>query len=303
MSWSRRLRLRHLQFLISLSETGSLSDTAKQLHATQPGLSKWLKELEEDVGGELFERHSRGLVPTRLGELLIGHAQRIISEIDKAQGNLDASLSGALNRVVLGTSPASAPTFVPMAVRKYIERFPKTRIELIESTMDTLLDKLEAGKVDLVIGRLDNYQPREGFSCEILYGEVLRVIARKDHPLVGRQDLEWEELYQYDWIVWPSGAPIRSKFDHALTTLGKTPPNYRIESSSQVGNLWLLQNSDMLSIGSEKVTRHFFERGLIAPLDISLEGSEGKVGMCWRDEAYPDPNVLALMACLRECAG
>ena len=55
MNWTRRLRLRHLQLLVSLAETGSLSDTAKLAHTTQPGLSKWLKELEEDAGAELFE--------------------------------------------------------------------------------------------------------------------------------------------------------------------------------------------------------------------------------------------------------
>jgi DNA-binding transcriptional LysR family regulator len=77
MDWTHRLRLRHLQVLSSLARTGNLSRSAAALNTTQPALSKWLKELEEDVGLPLFERHARGLRPTSYGEALIEHARRI----------------------------------------------------------------------------------------------------------------------------------------------------------------------------------------------------------------------------------
>ena len=67
MDWTYRLRLRHLQVLLSLASTGNLSQSAAALATTQPALSKWLKELEEDVGLPLFERHARGLRPTAYG--------------------------------------------------------------------------------------------------------------------------------------------------------------------------------------------------------------------------------------------
>ena len=59
MDWTHRLRLRHLQVLLSLAGTGNLSQSAVVLATTQPALSKWLKELEEDVGLPLFERHAQ----------------------------------------------------------------------------------------------------------------------------------------------------------------------------------------------------------------------------------------------------
>ncbi|RAD65106.1 LysR family transcriptional regulator, partial [Burkholderia multivorans] len=71
MDWTYRLRLRHLQVLLSLASTGNLSQSAAALATTQPALSKWLKELEEDVGLPLFERHARGLRPTPYGDALI----------------------------------------------------------------------------------------------------------------------------------------------------------------------------------------------------------------------------------------
>ena len=75
--WTHRLRLRNLQMLLSLAQTRNMSHSAQALHTTQPGLSKWLKELEADVGLPLFERHARGIHPTPYGEALIAHARRI----------------------------------------------------------------------------------------------------------------------------------------------------------------------------------------------------------------------------------
>ncbi|MBL1378435.1 LysR substrate-binding domain-containing protein [Zobellella iuensis] len=300
MDWTRRLRLRHLHLLINLADTGSLSDTARIMHSTQPGLSKWLKELEEDIGAPLFERHARGLRPTAMGQLLVSHARRMVTEMARAQHNLEALQEGSARTVAVGTSPASAPSFVPAAIMAFIAQHPRTRVEIQESTMNSLLDKLELGKLDVVVGRLDNYQPRASLKSEMLYEEPLRIVARPDHPLAGRPGLGWDDLYQYDWIVWPQGTPIRSKLDMALTLAGRKPPPYRVESSSQVGNLWLLQHSDMLSVSSERVARHFTGRGLVVPLDIRLDSGEGYVGMCWRDEEHPDPTTLELLECLRQ---
>src|SRR5262245_42008215 len=120
MNWTRRLRLRHLELLVSLAETGSLSDTAKLAHTTQPGLSKWLKELEEDAGAELFERHARGLRPTPQGDVLLSHVRRLLSEMERAQSNLDALREGFAPNVAIGTSPASAPSLVPDAILYYL---------------------------------------------------------------------------------------------------------------------------------------------------------------------------------------
>lgn len=301
IDWSRRLRLRHLHLLVSLAETGSLSDTARQAHTTQPGLSKWLKELEEDVGAALFERHARGLKPTAHGQLLLGHARRILSEMARAQHNLEVLQEGDSRSVAIGTSPAAAPSLVPDAITYFLRRHPRARVQLQESTMNALLDKLEQGQLDVVVGRLDNYQPRASLCSERLHSEPMRVVARPGHPLSGRHALDWEDLYAHDWLIWPEGTPIRSRLDTALANAGLKPLPCRVESSSLMANLWLLQNSDMLSVASGRVAEHFIARGLLAPLDFELD-AEGSIGMCWRDEPLQDSSTLELLDCLRQAA-
>lgn len=301
INWTRRLRMQHLQLLISLEETGSVSEAARATFSTQPALSKWLKELEIDVGAALFERHARGLRPTAQGLMLLGHARRVLSEMDRAQQNLEALQGGSSYRVAIGTSPASAPNLVPAAIMKFLESQPRAQVELHEGTMNHLLDRLEMGQLDLVVGRLDNYSPRTSLRSELLYDEAMQVICRPDHPLTRQTDLEWKDLYRYDWIVWPEGTPIRSKLDMALTSAGQGPLPYRVESSSLIGNLWLLQYSDMLSIASDRVAEHFTLRKLIMPVAFELNAA-GSLGMCWRDEPYPDPSLPELLESMRFAA-
>lgn len=272
MDWTRRLRLQHLQLLVSLMETGNLSGTARAAHTTQPGLSKWLKELEEDVGAPLFERHARGLRPTPYGMTLFNHAQRVLTEMERARQNLEAMRSGSGSRVLLGTSPASAPSLVPRALRAFLGRYPGAQVELLEGTMNGLLERLEKRQLDVVVGRLDNYAPRASLRCEVLYSEAIVVMARPGHPLAQAAALDWEDVRRYDWIVWPPGSPIRSKLDMALTQGGRQPPAYRLESSSMLANIELLRGSDMLSIGSARVVEHLAGLGLVARLALEIPG-------------------------------
>src|SRR5260370_41586925 len=115
MDWTYRLRLRHLQVLLSLARTGNLSQSAIALNTTQPALSKWLKELEEDVGLPLFERHARGLRPTSNGEALIEHARRIEAHLDTARDDMQALRGGGSGLVPIRTAGVSAADSVALA--------------------------------------------------------------------------------------------------------------------------------------------------------------------------------------------
>src|SRR5690606_10514511 len=100
--WTDRIRLRNLRFLLSLAQTRNLSRSAAALHTTQPGLSKWLKDLESDVGLTLFERHARGLTPTVHGQALIEHARRIEAQLDRAAADMNILREGGAGHVEIG---------------------------------------------------------------------------------------------------------------------------------------------------------------------------------------------------------
>ena len=108
MDWTHRIRLRNLKIILSLAQTRNLSHSAAMLNTTQPGLSKWLKDLEEDIGLPLFERHARGLRLTSHGEALVAHAKRIDAQLDRAATDMQVLREGGGGRVVIGASGAAA---------------------------------------------------------------------------------------------------------------------------------------------------------------------------------------------------
>ncbi|MGS9121161.1 LysR family transcriptional regulator, partial [Salmonella enterica subsp. enterica serovar Infantis] len=75
-NWAQKLKLHHLHTLVALGEQGNLTHVARLMNISQPGLSKWLCPLEDEIGIPLVERHSKGLRPSDGGQLLLPHAPR-----------------------------------------------------------------------------------------------------------------------------------------------------------------------------------------------------------------------------------
>ena len=297
--WTDRIRLRNLKFLLSLAQTHNLSHSAAALHTTQPGLSKWLKDLESDVGLTLFERHARGLTPTVHGQALIAHARRIEAQLDRAAADMHILREGGAGHVALGASGVAATEAGPLAVVEMAARMPSLRIDLVEGTMDLLLNQLSQGDLDIVIGRtIEDDASLSGFEAETLYTEPVVLAVRRDHPLIGRDCVDWNDVAQYRWVVWPRGSPIRKALETALAAAGQSlPPNY-IESNSVIANIALLRNSDAIGVASHRSASALVDMKLLRVLPLTLE-CFGSVSMYWRRDDYRPRAVDLALECIR----
>ena len=297
--WTDRIRLRNLRFLLSLAQTRNLSHSAAVLHTTQPGLSKWLKDLESDVGLTLFERHARGLTPTVHGRALIAHARRIEDQLDRAAADMHILREGGAGHVALGASGVAATEAGPLAVLEMAARMPSLRIDLVEGTMDLLLDRLNQGDLDIVIGRTMEDDPGlAGFDAELLYTEPVDLAVRRDHPLIGHDAIDWDDVLRYRWVVWPRGSPIRKALETALAAAGLSlPPNY-IESNSVIANIALLRNSDAIGVASHRSASALTDMDLLRILPLKLE-CFGSVSMYWRRNEYRPKSVELALDCIR----
>ena len=300
--WTDRIRLRNLKFLLNLAQTQNLSHSAALLNTTQPGLSKWLKDLENDIGLPLFERHARGLRPTSHGEVLIAHARRIEAQLDRAVVDMKALREGGGGRIVIGASGAAATETGPLAVLRLTERLPQMRVGLVEGTMDRLMGLLAQGDLDIVIGRTGDHPVDSGaIRSEELYVEPVNLVARPDHPLFRLHRIDWPDVRSYRWIVWPIGTPVRDALEHSLAELNQSLPPNHIESNSVIANITLLNNSDVIGTASHRATLMLAQMNLLRIVPLDLTGS-GSVSMYWRnDELYPRSLAHALN-CVRQVA-
>lgn len=269
------------------------------LHTTQPGLSKWLKELENDIGLTLFERHARGLTPTVHGRVLIAHARRIEAQLDRAATDMQILSEGRAGHVVLGAAGVAATEAGPRAVLEMTARMPDLRIDLVEGTMDLLMDMLAQGDLDIVIGRtVEQSENLSTIGSETLYTEPADLVVRCDHPLLDLSEVGWDDVLDYRWIVWPRGSPIRKALEQALAAVGRSLPFNYIESNSVIANITLLNNSDVIGVASRRSARILSRMNMLRILLLELHGL-GSVSMYWRKDELHPKSVDQALDCIR----
>jgi DNA-binding transcriptional LysR family regulator len=301
MDWTGRLRIRTLEMLLSLAQTRTISRSAEAFNTTQPAMSKWLRDLELEVGTVLFERHARGLRPTAHGELLIAHARRIVAHLHAARDDLAAMSNSGSGRIAIGTSGASAGSSTPLAVLRLLERHPTAAFELIEGPMDRLLERLGAGEIDVAVGRPAPHPEYPPLHSAALYEDPIVFIARSGHPLFGREELAWNDLLDYRWILWPKGTPTRDALDERLAATDRAVPPLSIQSGTATLNLTLIANSDLICLASQRDAQRYIGWNIVRELPVEVPGV-AEVAMYWRSDGDTRPLLTAMLDCLREAA-
>ncbi|HGP0979618.1 TPA: LysR substrate-binding domain-containing protein [Klebsiella aerogenes] len=299
-NWTQKLKLQHLKMLVALGEQGNLTQVAKMMNITQPALSKWLTQFEEEVGMPLFERHSKGLRPSEGGKLLLQHAQRLINDMSRSQYEIERFKQGGLvGSLMIGCSPV-ATDCVAQAILALLKEMPTLHLNIEEKVMTPLLHDLLSGVVDVVVGRVGGRALELPLNYRVLYTEPVCFVARPEHPLASMPRLSWADLATWRWIVWPTGTPIRQSIDNALVDNGVMLPENTIESASMNVTSNLLQSSDMISILSLRLAQHYAEHRQLTILNLPRIEQKGSVGVFWRKSEVPSLALTRFLHYLAE---
>ena len=295
--WIHRLKLRHLEILVSIGRTGSMSRTADLMALSQPALSKWLKGLETSLGVSLFERTTRRVVLTEYGRIVLRHAERVLGDMERTRSEIDAAQLGTAGRIVVGALPAAAPILLPGALARLHRPRVEAQVQVHEGTLDRLLPLLQRRELDLVIGRLEGDGPEPGAAKRGalqragLRGGPRRASAGRQAP----RDLEGRGVLP--WIVPPWNTPMRISLDLAFSRAGLPLPQAMMESAALLTNRAVAQRADCLFVASEDAIASFEREGLLCRLPLWLDDVPQDVGMLWGDA--PSPAMVRLMDVLR----
>ncbi|MCT7378291.1 LysR substrate-binding domain-containing protein [Chelativorans salis] len=173
-------------------EQRSVSRAAERLHTAQPAVSRTLRELETEIGKPLFDRTSDGLILTEAGQRLYHFADTGMSHV--AVGVAEASGQGRSELVTLGALPNITRRVLPDVILQFKRIHPDVIVRLLTGTNVELLNKLRAGEVDFVIGRLSDPETMTGLSFEHLLYEIMAFAARAGHPLAGQEHVTLSEI-------------------------------------------------------------------------------------------------------------
>lgn len=296
-AWLMRLRIRHLEVFRMLVRTGSQSETAALMHITQPALSKWLRELEEQAGCALMARE-RPLRLTAHGEVLLRYAERVLGDSLRTGKELEAIRAGSSGLLRVGVLRAVAPVLVPRAILRCRREAPRLQIRLYEDSLDNLLPALRRHELDCVIGRLHGQALGPAFRSEALYEEPVLAVVRRGHPLLAKKRLTLADAAAYPWILPLPGMPMRVRLEAEFAAANTRLPVEQVESVSLMINETLLHHSDMVSVVSHQLAQHYERSGVLAILPLVMRQALGPVGLLWTDEV-PSNALERFLQCVR----
>jgi DNA-binding transcriptional LysR family regulator len=297
------LKTRQLALLVRLDEERGLARAAAAAGLTQPAASKMLRQIESDLDVKLFDRHARGMAPTRYGEILIRHARRALSELGLASDEIVALKSGLSGKAAIGTALSPGTNLVPLAVLRLKQRHPDviTRVEILSGK--TLVQELVRGELDMVVGRALDSAPGDELLYEPLApGEPYAVIASAEHPLGRRRDLQLAQLVELPWILPPAGSVLRQRITEMLLQRGLSAPSNIVEADCLPMITSLLLHSDMLAVLPEGVVQAYCKGGILTVLARNLNLEMGAFGLITRRGHDLSPAAQLMVDALREQA-
>lgn len=296
------LKTRQLVLLVELGRHGSILHAAAAAHLTQPAASKLLADLEHALGVKLFERLPRGVAPTWYGEVMIRRAGAALAELDAGHQEVMELLSGLSGRVSVGAVLTPSTTLLPAAITRLKARQPRVHVAVSVDTSKILIQHLQSGELDLVIGRVLDSESAAQLSFEPLTDEPHSLVVRAGHPLAGRNDLTLPEIARQGWILPPAGSILRDRLTALFLSAGLDQPQETVETLSLPVVTSLLGQSDLVSALPRELVKPYLQVGLLTVLNFDLGLRMDAYGIVMRRGHQLSPGAELMLACLREVA-
>lgn len=260
-----RLKNRHIVLLAALGDTGSLNRAAVGLGISQPAISKLLKELEDGLGVELFERHARGVVPTLYGEAMIRHARRMLKTLESAYSEVDALRLGQQGHVRIGTILTPCAELLPEVIRRAKQRLPGLEMTIRTGSSRDLLALMDDGELDFLVARFFADSQQNDLRYEPLAKEPLRICSRAG---LVQGPMSRSELSIADWVLPPAGSVLRQEFDALFQRVGMRPPRKVVNAENLLMVTTLVEKDDMLTVLPRDVLAHYARYGMLEEIDV-----------------------------------
>ncbi|WP_174290883.1 LysR substrate-binding domain-containing protein [Sphingomonas bacterium] len=261
------MKLSHLRDVIAVAEHGSLRAAGRQIGVAQPAITRSIREVEQELGATLFERHARGVRLTEIGAAFVRRASAVHSELRRAREEVDQLKGRNVGEVAVSLSTASSLSLMPSAVKAFRKRCPDALLKISESFFRPIEADILAGAVDFYVGPIDIVQVSQQFTVEKLFDNRRLILARKDHPLANARKLS--DLVDAEWVrPVLSGNNADVDVDLLFEEQGYDPPRVALHARSAMVMLLVIMNSDLLTILPEQWLDFPLLSNLVAPLPL-----------------------------------
>jgi DNA-binding transcriptional LysR family regulator len=181
--------LRHLRYFVAVAEEQNVTRAAARLHVSQPPLSRQIRDLEEELGVELFRRTPRSLALTEPGRLFLGEARAVLQRADDAVLAVQVAARRERRELRLGYAPSLTVELLPRALKLFELAVPGVRVSLHDLSTGECEERLQAGKLDLALTVRPSVARRRDLVFEKLVQYPLYAAVSTSHPLARKRTL------------------------------------------------------------------------------------------------------------------
>lgn len=296
-----RLPWPHLRAITTFAEHNSFSAAARMLEQSEPAVQRAAREAEAVTGISLFENSGRNVRLTAAGLSAARWFSLAISEFESLRDELLEARNHYAGHISIGTLPLTRTFLVPDVVALLASRYPLARFEIVEGSYGVLIDDLERGRIDILVGALRRSLVSKTLHQEPLFDFELSIVGRANHPLTQRRQITPDDLADYPWVVARRDTPSRETFNAMAATFPKDKPaRQSVETGSLNAIRGVLLKSDHLALLSRHQIRYELEAGFLAAMDYPLPASRRPVGVTLRRHWLPTALQAEFLALLRE---
>ena len=217
------VNLERLRIFHAVVQTGSFTRAAEAVHLTQPGISKHIKALEDEMGVVLFDRQPRRVSLTQAGQILYEAAQDVASSVATAERHIQEMIGLRGGRLRVGASFPAGLYVLPRVLAAYRTKYPAIETTLAIAMTASIVAKVLDNKLDFGLVSADVHHPKL-LSLAFMTDELV-VIVPAEHKWAHRRSIKAQELMEETFIVAARGAGARAIVEERLQAKGITLTN------------------------------------------------------------------------------
>ncbi len=201
----------------------NLTEAAKALYTSQPGVSKAIIELEDELGVEIFTRRGKRVRSlTEPGRIILASIERILQEVESLKRVGKDFAAQDQGNLTIAATHTQARYSLPAVIAEFKKRFPKVHLSILQGSPTQVAEMVQRDQADIAIATEALADYKELVSLPCFQWQHVAVVPH-DHPLAERRTLSLDELAQYPLITYEDAFAGRKKINQAFAQRGLTP--------------------------------------------------------------------------------
>lgn len=283
------MTITQLRYFNAVYRLKNVTNAARELYVSQPSVSNSIRELEDELGVQLFFRIKKRLTPTREGEFFFQESERLLQDIDRLTQQMQ-NMGSKRNLIRIGIPPMIGTLLFPQIFSIFQKANPDIRIEIVEYGSMTCREKVMDETLDLAIIITNGVESNRLDSLHLLDTELQLCVGKKN-PLAKRESITVEDIQDLPLILLPEGSYNRKQvFD--LYKRSGYEPNILLHSAQ----LYTIEQFICFSDAGAFLFREFAQYSSnIVGISVSPPMEEVHVGLVWKKDKRLYADVIYFM--------